>query len=78
MTFTDQQLEILYRAKILGLDYGQVLEGWAYPDAHELAEAGWLQRRFQPDGELAWFWTPQAETTLDLTALLQSTEGREN
>jgi hypothetical protein len=30
-----------------------VIEGWAYPDAHDLAEHGWLERRFEPDGEMS-------------------------
>ena len=78
MQFDAEQLEILFRARMLGVGRGQVLEGWAYPAAHELAEAGWLERRFQPDGELSWWWTPQAETALNLTALTASVEGRQN
>jgi hypothetical protein len=47
-----------------------VVQDDCYPDAHHLAEGGWLERRFvEPDGELAWFWTQQAETALDLSAL---------
>ena len=42
---------------------------WAYPDAHELAEAGWLERRSEPDGPSSWWWTPQAEAALDMTGL---------
>jgi hypothetical protein len=57
---------------------GIVIESDAFPDAHELAELGWLERRFQPDGELAWFWTPAAETALDVNSLLQGAEGRQN
>jgi hypothetical protein len=40
-----------------------------------------LERRFvgeSEDRELAWFWTPQAETALDMSPLLQSAEGRQN
>jgi hypothetical protein len=36
--------------------------------AHELAEVGWLERRFVGD-DLAWFWTQAAETALDLHSL---------
>ncbi len=68
MEFTEQQQEILTNAWLL-TPKGQVLEPWAYPDAHELAEQGWLERRFEPDGEMSWWWTPQAETALDMNAL---------
>jgi hypothetical protein len=57
---------------------GIVITDGAYPDAHELAEHGWLERRFEPDGEMSWWWTPAAETALDLNGLLQAAEGREN
>ena len=66
--FTEAQQEILTNAWLLAPE-GQVLEAWAYPHAHELAEAGWLERRFEPDGEMSWWWTPQAETALDINAL---------
>jgi hypothetical protein len=26
------------------------------------AEAGWLERRFEPGGDMSWWWTPEAET----------------
>ena len=70
MECTETQREILVNAWLLARDgKGQVLEGWADPDAHDLAEAGWLERRFEPDGEMSWWWTPAAETALDLDAL---------
>jgi hypothetical protein len=73
MDFTETQREIIVNAYLLALEgKGQVIEDWAYPDAHELAEQGWLQRRFQPDGELSWWWTSQAETALDLNALVSN------
>lgn len=56
---------------------GQVVTDDAYPDAHEPAEHGWLERRFTDDGEMSWWWTPQAETALTLAALTDTT-GREN
>jgi hypothetical protein len=37
--------------------------------ADELAEQGWLEPRFTDAGDLAWFWTSQAETALELSAL---------
>ena len=49
-----------------------------YPAAHELAEQGWLERRFEPDGAMSWWWTPAAEGALDVNALLESAVGRQN
>jgi len=67
---TETQQEILYNAWALSLDgKGMVLEDWAYVDVHPLAEQGWLERRFEPDGEMSWWWTAAAETALDLNAL---------
>jgi hypothetical protein len=71
MDFTDTQQDILARAWLLARDgQGQVLEDWAEPDAEELCEAGWLERRtVDANGDTAWFWTQGAETALDLNAL---------
>ena len=79
MDFTETQLEILFNAWVLAREgNGQVIADDAYPDAHRLAEAGWLERRFEPDGEMSWWWTPRAETAFDMTALMGSVQGREN
>ncbi len=77
MEFDTEQLEILYRAKLLGAERGQVLEDWAYPSAHRLAEAGWLQRRFVGD-ELAWFLAPTAELAFELHGLTEDAKNRQN
>jgi hypothetical protein len=78
MDFTPSQLDILFNAHALARDgCGQVLEDWAVPDAHMLAEQGWLERRFV-DGDLAWFWTRQADTALDMAELMTAHIGREN
>jgi hypothetical protein len=70
MNFTETQREILVNAWLLARDgNGQVITADVYPDAHELAEQGWLARRIEPDGELSWWWTPAAETALDLNSL---------
>jgi hypothetical protein len=55
-----------------------VLEDWAEPDAQELADAGWLERRTEDDGPSTWWWTPEAEAALDMNALTESVEGRQN
>jgi hypothetical protein len=79
MELTETQQEILFNAWVLAREgKGQVLEPWAHPDAHDLAEHGWLERRFQPDGELAWFWTAEAEHAVDVNALMESAKGRQN
>jgi len=73
MNFTGEQQEILYRAWVLAHDgKGQVLEPWAYPDAHSLAEQGWLERRIEPNGDVSWWWTGAADGALNLGALMQS------
>jgi hypothetical protein len=79
MDLNDTQFDLLTAAWATSRDgNGIVIENDAYPDAHELAEHGWLERRFMPDGEMAWFWTPAAETALDMNQLMQSTQGRDN
>jgi hypothetical protein len=76
--FTATQLDILFGAWATSRDgNGQVLEDDAIPDAHELAEQGWLERRILGD-ELAWFWTPAAETALDIGALFERTRASVN
>jgi hypothetical protein len=45
-----------------------VLEDWAIPAAHELAEAGWLDRRIE-GGEVTWWWSDRADLALSLDAL---------
>ena len=46
MDFTETEQEILVNCWLLAREgRGQVLEPWAEPDAQELADAGWLERR---------------------------------
>ena len=80
MEFTDTQAEILVNAWLLARDgRGQVVEEWAEPDAQSLCEAGWLERRtVDATGETCWFWTAETETALDLNALTESVEDRDN
>jgi hypothetical protein len=74
MDFTDTQQEILVDAWLLAREgKGEVLEDWAEPDAEELCAAGWLERRtVDANGDTAWFWTSQAETALDMNALVRT------
>jgi hypothetical protein len=74
MDFTDTQQEMLVNAWLLAREgKGQVLEDWAEPDAQELADAGWLERRtVDANGDTCWFWTRQAETALDMNALVRT------
>jgi hypothetical protein len=77
---TDDHLRIAGAAWAAAQDGGGVVldDPGLYPVAHELAEQGWLQRRFVTEpGELSWWWTPAAETALGLSALSDVT-GREN
>ena len=71
MEFTDTQQTIIVDAWLLAREgKGQVLEAWAEPDAQELADAGWLERRtVDANGDTCWFWTSQAEAALDMNAL---------
>ena len=70
MNFTETQQEILYRAWLLARDgHGQVVTDEAIPDAHDLAEAGWLARRIEENGDISWWWTAQADVALELGAL---------
>jgi hypothetical protein len=71
MEFTESQAEILVNAWALSSKgCGQVLEDSAVPDAEQLADAGWLERRtVDANGDTAWFWTRQAEMALDVNAL---------
>jgi hypothetical protein len=71
MKFSDTQAEILVNCWLLAREgKGQVVEDWATPDAEELGEAGWLERRtVDATGDTAWFWTREAEMALDLNGL---------
>lgn len=76
MDLTDTQMELCFNAWTLArAGHGMVITDDAYPDAHELAERGWLERRFQPDGELAWFWSPAGDQALELSSLLNDYQG---
>ena len=80
MDFTETQQDILVRAWLLAREgKGQVLEDWAETDAQRLSDAGWLeQRTVDASGDTAWFWTREAEMALDVSALNESVEGRDN
>ena len=78
MEFTPDHFEILFRARMLGTDRGQVLDAWLYPEAHALTEQGWLRRQFEQNGDVSWWLTPEGDTSLDLASLTQCVEGREN
>jgi hypothetical protein len=78
MMFDSEQLEILFRARVLGPDAGQVLTDDAYPAAWRLAKQGWLRPRPVPDGEMAWFLTEEAKQALDLGVLVQDAADRCN
>jgi hypothetical protein len=79
MHFTDAMQEIVGNAFWLSLEgKGQVLTDEAIPDAHRLAEAGWLERRSEPNGDTSWWWSGAGDTVLGLSGLMRGAEGREN
>lgn len=71
MILTETHYELLagayFASRAEGI--GMVVEPHAVPVAHELAEAGWLER-YVRDDELRWRWTGAAEGALDMSALL--------
>lgn len=70
------QLELLCNAWALASHgRGMVIAPDAYPDAHRLAERGWLERRIEENGDMSWWWTPAAETALALGNLSTPPEG---
>lgn len=78
MDLTDQHFEVAYDAWICAQHgRGVIPDLDHFVAAHELCEHGWLERRFHGD-EMAYWWSAGAEMALDLGALMQSTEGREN
>ena len=81
MECSEIQQDILVRAWLLDRDgsKGQVLEEWAMADAQRLVDAGWLDARYVDNtDDVASFWTREAEMALDVSALNQSVEGRQN
>lgn len=70
MQLTETQREILFNAWCLShVGCGQVLHDEYIPAAHQLVEAGWLERRIEDD-QLTWWWSAPASTALELDALV--------
>ena len=79
MEFTETQQEIIGNAYWLGLEgNGMVLTDNAVPAADELADAGWLERRSEPNGDVSWWWSGAGDTAFGLSGLMRSAEGRDN
>ena len=79
LEFNATQQELLVNAWLLAREgKGQVVEPDAEPDAQELCDAGWLEQRTEPDGPSSWWWTPEAETALDLNALRRDDDADQN
>jgi hypothetical protein len=70
--FTEDELRLLFLARAAqqeGHDLRPSDDLW--PEAHRMAERGWLQRRFnQQNGEIVFRWTQEAEAALDLGHLM--------
>lgn len=77
MELTETHLELCFAAKMVAPG-GIVIVDAAVPAAHELAEQGWLERRFDSYGELVWHWTAAAETALSLSGLVVDAATRKN
>jgi hypothetical protein len=79
MEFSELQPEILGNAALLSSEgRGMVLEDFALAAARALEEHGWLESRAEPNGDLSWWWSRRAETALDVNAVIESSDGREN
>ncbi|MGN6169320.1 MAG: hypothetical protein ACTHQQ_14305 [Solirubrobacteraceae bacterium] len=80
LEFAETQLELLHACWALGAGRwalgarggGVVIADDIYPEAHAPAEAGWLERRIEDDGEMSWWWTRRGETALGLCGLVES------
>jgi hypothetical protein len=71
MDLNARHLDVAYVAYMASHDgCGVVLKDTAYVEADQLAEAGWIDRRFTDTGELAWFWSRQGDAALALSGLL--------
>jgi hypothetical protein len=58
--------------------HGLIISDDAYPIADALAEVGWLRREPRTDGEMAWFWTAEAEVARASGALVADAADRQN
>lgn len=75
----DNQLQILFASWLLSREgKGQVACDHCIPDCHKLAEAGWLERRIEDNGDMSWHWTQQAEVALRTGALITDAKDRQN
>ena len=80
MVLTQTHLAVAYSAWAAAQDGGGIVleDPGLYPAAHQLAEQGWLRRRFvADDGTMSWWWTTAADTALALDGLT-NVDGREN
>jgi len=77
---TQDHLHVAFSAWAAAQNDGGVVleEPGLYPAAHQLAEQGWLQRRFVTDrGEPSWWWSPRAELALERSALADVTKRKD-
>jgi len=76
---TADELDALFTAYALAAkDCGFVPKPEMLPECERLREQGWLERRMLDNGHASYWWTREAELALDLNALNQSVEGRQN
>jgi hypothetical protein len=77
MELTPKHLQVAYNAWAAAQAGGGVVleDPGLYPAAVELADQGWLQRRFVAEpGALSWWWTGAAETALEVAALADASD----
>jgi hypothetical protein len=76
---TETQCELLFNAWALAREgKGMVIADDAVPDAHALLELGWLDYRFEENGDMSYWWTARAEAALDTNALMNSAKANVN
>jgi hypothetical protein len=82
MDMTQVHHDILFHAWLLARENkGLVLADNVFPEADALAQAGWLERRFSPDGSvLSWWWTAAAQNAVRYGGLINvaDIDGRMN
>jgi hypothetical protein len=68
--FTESELRVLFEAWAAAQDdLAFAIEDVYLPEAHRLAEAGWLERRLN-DQDVVFMWSEQAEGALQLSHVM--------
>lgn len=74
-----EQLELCYAAWLAHQVGGLIdVKPEYFPEAHDLAERGWLKRVFTDDGAMGWGWSATAEAAFRIHDLLATHAGQLN